>query len=34
MVEKGIKSGLCHVLLFYTKVNDKFTKAYDKNRES
>ena len=33
MVEKGIRGGICHVILLYAKANDKYTKDYDTNKE-
>ena len=34
MVEKGIRSGICHAILRYAKANNKYLKNYDKNIES
>ena len=34
MVEKGVNGGICHVIHRYAKVNNKYKKDYDKNRES
>ena len=34
MVEKGIGGGLCHAIHRYAKVNNKYIKNYDKNKES
>ena len=34
MVEKGIRGGICHSSYRYAKVNSKYMKDYDKNRES
>ena len=31
MVEKGIRSGTCHAIHTYAKVNNKYMKNYDKN---
>ena len=31
MIEKG---GVCHAICQYIKVNDKYMKDYDKNKES
>ena len=31
MVEKGIRSGICHVIHQYVKGNNKYMKNYDKN---
>ena len=34
MVGKGIRSGICHGIRRYAKVDNKFMKNYDKNKES
>ena len=34
MVEKGIRGGICHAIHRYPKATDKYTKNYDKNKES
>ena len=34
MVEKGIRSGICHAIHRYAKGNNKYMKNYDKNKES
>ena len=34
MVEKGIRGGIYHSIYQYAKTNDKYTKDYDKNKES
>ena len=34
MVEKGIRGGICHAIHRYAKANNKYTKEYDKNKES
>ena len=34
MVEKCLKGGICHSIYRYAKVNIKYIKDYDKNRES
>ena len=34
MVEKGIREGICHSIYRYAKVNNKYMKDYDKNKES
>ena len=34
MVEKGISGGICHSIYRYAKANNKYTKDYDKNKES
>ena len=34
IVEKGIRGGICHAIHRYTKVNNKYMKNYDKNKES
>ena len=31
MVEKSIRSGICHVIHQYVKGNNKYMKDYDKN---
>ena len=31
---KGIRGGICHSIYRYAKVNDKYIKDYDKNKES
>ena len=33
MVENGVRGGLCHFINRYVKVNNKFLKDFDKNRE-
>ena len=33
MAEKGIRSGICHVIHQYTKANNKYMKDYDKNKD-
>ena len=33
MVEKGIRRGICHSIYRYAKVNNKYMKDYDKNKE-
>ena len=33
-VGKGIRTGICHAIRRYAKVNNKFMKNYDKNKES
>ena len=33
MVEKGIKGGICHAILRYSKANNKHMKNHDKNKE-
>ena len=32
--EKGIREGICHSMYLYAKVNNKYMKDYDKNKES
>ena len=34
MVEKGIRGGICYSISRYAKVNSKYMKDYDKNKES
>ena len=34
MIEKGIRSGICHAINRYAKANNKHMKNYDKNKES
>ena len=34
MVEKGIRGGICHAIHWHAKVNNRYTKDYDKNKES
>ena len=34
MVEKGIRGGICNAIHRYSKVNNKYMKDYDKNKES
>ena len=34
MVEKWINGGICHAVNRYAKANSKYTKDYDKNKES
>ena len=34
MVEKGIRGEVYHSIYRYTKVNNKYMKDYDKNKES
>ena len=34
MVEKGIRGGISHSIYRYTKINNKYMKDYDKNKES
>ena len=34
MVEKGIRGGKCHAIHRYPKVNNKYMKDYDRNKES
>ena len=34
MIEKGIRSGICHAVHRYAKINDKYMKNYDKDKKS
>ena len=34
MVRKGIRGGIYHAIYRYVKVNNKYMKDYDKNKES
>ena len=34
MVEGGIRGGICHAIYRHAKANNKYTKNYDKNKES
>ena len=34
ITEKGIRGGICHAIHRYAKVNNKYTKDYNKNNES
>ena len=34
MVEKGVRGGICHSIYQHIKTNNKYTKYYDKNKES
>ena len=34
MVEKRIRGRMCHAIYRYAKANNKYTKKYDKNKES
>ena len=34
MVKKGIRWGICHAINRYAEANDRYTKNYDKNKES
>ena len=34
MIEKGIRRGMCHTIYRYAKVNNKYMKDYDDNKES
>ena len=34
MVEKGARGGICHSIYQYGKVNNKYMKDYNKNKES
>ena len=34
MIEKGIRGGICHVILQYVKANNTYMKSYDESKES
>ena len=34
MVENDIRGGICHAIYRYAKVNSKYMKDFDKNKES
>ena len=34
MVEKGIRWRICHAINRYAEANNRYTKNYDKNKES
>ena len=34
MVENGIRGGICHAIHLYAKVNNKYMKANNENKES
>ena len=34
MVGKRVRGGICHEIHWYAKVNNKYMKDYDKNKES
>ena len=34
IVEKGIRGARCHTIHLYAKANNKYTKDYDKYKES
>ena len=34
MVEKGIRGGICHAIHRYVKINNKYMKNHDENKES
>ena len=34
MIEKRVRSGICHSINRYVKANNKYMKDYDKNKES
>ena len=34
MVGKGTRGGICHTIHQYSKANNKYMKAYDKNKDS
>ena len=33
MVEKVIRGGICHMIHWYTRANNKYMKDYDKSKE-
>ena len=33
MIEKGIRGGICHSIYRYAKINNKYMRDYDKNKE-
>ena len=33
MVENGIRGGICHVIHWYAKANNKYINNYNKNNE-
>ena len=33
IVEKGIRGAICHSIYQYTKVNNKYMKDYDKDKQ-
>ena len=33
MVEKGIRGGICYSIYWYAKVNNKYMRDYDKNKD-
>ena len=33
MVENGIRGGICHVIQWYAKANNKYINNYNKNNE-
>ena len=34
MIEKCVREGICHVIHWYAKTNNKYMKDYDRNKES
>ena len=34
MTEKVVRGGICHAIHWCVKVNNKYMKGYDKNKES
>ena len=34
MVEKGVRSGICHLIHRYAKANNEYMKNYDRKKES
>ena len=34
MIEKDFRGGICHAIRQYVRANNKYTRDYDKNKES